>query len=41
MFFVLQGGPGYMKWLLDPLPVGARVVLSASEETCPAFWKYA
>ena len=29
-----------MKWLLDPLPVGTRVVLSVSEQTCPSVWKY-
>ncbi|XP_060562366.1 nephrocystin-3-like [Ruditapes philippinarum] len=29
----------HLKWLLDPLPVDARVIVSASEETCPQSWR--
>ena len=30
----------YLKWLLDPLPIEARVIVSAQEETCPQTWRY-
>ncbi|CAG5131837.1 unnamed protein product, partial [Candidula unifasciata] len=30
----------HLKWLLDPLPVDARVIVSASEETCPPAWRF-
>lgn len=29
----------YLKWLLDPLPVDARVIVSAHEDTCPQSWR--
>lgn len=29
----------HLKWLLDPLPVDARVIVSASENTCPQAWR--
>ncbi|BFZ22072.1 hypothetical protein BsWGS_25111 [Bradybaena similaris] len=29
----------HLKWLLDPLPVDARVIVSANEETCPQAWR--
>ncbi|CAH3024140.1 unnamed protein product, partial [Porites evermanni] len=35
----LQGAPSHMQWLLDPLPVGARVILSVTESTCPIAWR--
>lgn len=35
----LQGAPSHMQWLLDPLPVGARVILSVTESTCPMAWR--
>ncbi|KAH3749787.1 nephrocystin-3-like [Dreissena polymorpha] len=28
-----------LKWLLDPLPVDARIIVSAHEETCPQAWR--
>ena len=35
----LQGAPSHMQWLLDPLPVGARVIMSVTESTCPLAWR--
>lgn len=35
----VPGAPNHMKWLLDPLPVGARVILSVTESTCPVAWR--
>ncbi|KAK6166073.1 hypothetical protein SNE40_022850 [Patella caerulea] len=29
----------HLKWLLDPLPVDARVIVSAEENTCPQVWR--
>nr|KAG5697850.1 hypothetical protein BaRGS_017107 [Batillaria attramentaria] len=29
----------HLKWLLDPLPVDARVIVSVSEGTCPQAWR--
>ncbi|XP_040818751.1 nephrocystin-3 [Ochotona curzoniae] len=29
----------HMKWLLDPLPVNVRVIVSVNVETCPAAWR--
>ncbi|KAH9498826.1 Nephrocystin-3 [Bulinus truncatus] len=29
----------HLKWLLDPLPVDARVIVSVNEETCPQAWR--
>uniref|UniRef100_A0A286XDD9 Nephrocystin-3 n=1 Tax=Cavia porcellus TaxID=10141 RepID=A0A286XDD9_CAVPO len=31
----------HMKWLIDPLPVNVRVIVSVNVETCPAAWRYA
>lgn len=28
-----------MKWLIDPLPVNVRVVVSVNVETCPQAWR--
>ena len=36
---MFQGGEQHLGWLLDPLPVDARVVLSANDETCPESWR--
>lgn len=30
-----------MKWLIDPLPVNVRVVVSVNVETCPQAWRWA
>ena len=30
----------HLKWLLDPLPVDARVIVSVNEETCPPAWRF-
>ena len=37
--FIFQGAPSHMQWLQDPLPVGARVILSVTESTCPLPWR--
>lgn len=29
----------HLKWLLDPLPVDVRVIVTADEETCPQAWR--
>lgn len=29
-----------MKWLIDPLPVNVRVIVSVNVETCPTAWRY-
>lgn len=29
-----------MKWLIDPLPVNVRVVVSVNVETCPQAWRW-
>lgn len=29
-----------MKWLIDPLPVNVRVIVSVNVETCPQPWRY-
>jgi hypothetical protein len=29
----------YLKWLKDPLPVDTRIIVSASEDTCPQSWR--
>ncbi|XP_058513216.1 nephrocystin-3 isoform X3 [Ochotona princeps] len=29
----------HMKWLLDPLPVNVRVIVSVNVETCPTAWR--
>ncbi|KAJ8320207.1 hypothetical protein KUTeg_001794 [Tegillarca granosa] len=29
----------HLKWLLDPLPVDSRVIVSVNEETCPQAWR--
>ena len=29
----------HLKWLLDPLPVDARVIVSVNEDTCPQAWR--
>ncbi|XP_032233897.2 nephrocystin-3 isoform X2 [Nematostella vectensis] len=35
----LDGAMSHMQWLMDPLPVGVRVILSVSQDTCPAAWR--
>lgn len=30
----------HMKWLIDPLPVNVRVIVSVNVESCPAAWRY-
>ncbi|XP_031573125.1 nephrocystin-3-like isoform X2 [Actinia tenebrosa] len=35
----LQDLNSHMQWLLDPLPVGTRVILSVNSNTCPQAWK--
>ncbi|KAF6019258.1 NPHP3 [Bugula neritina] len=34
-----QQGDIHLRWLLDPLPVDSRVIVSANEETCAPAWK--
>ncbi|XP_069108020.1 nephrocystin-3-like [Argopecten irradians] len=29
----------HLKWLLDPLPVDTRVIVSVTDETCPQAWR--
>lgn len=43
LFFLFEYGQQadvHLKWLLDPLPVDARVVVSVDEDTCPQAWRY-
>lgn len=35
----LQQAERHMKWLIDPLPVNVRVVVSVNVETCPQAWR--
>lgn len=37
--FLLQQAEIHLKWLLDPLPVDVRVIVTADEETCPQAWR--
>uniref|UniRef100_A0A8C4EWM6 Nephrocystin-3 n=1 Tax=Dicentrarchus labrax TaxID=13489 RepID=A0A8C4EWM6_DICLA len=37
LFF--QQAERHMKWLIDPLPVNVRVVVSVNVETCPQAWR--
>ena len=39
-FVLFQKCEQHLKWLLDPLPVDTRVVLSVQNKTCPSIWKY-
>ena len=34
-----QQGETQLKWLLDPLPVDSRVVVSVDRDTCPVPWQ--
>ncbi|XP_064597908.1 LOW QUALITY PROTEIN: nephrocystin-3-like [Liolophura sinensis] len=34
-----QNGEQHLKWLLDPLPVDIRVIVSVDEDTCPQSWR--
>ncbi len=34
-----QNAESQLKWLLDPLPVDSRVIVSVDEDRCPAAWK--
>ncbi|KAJ6661992.1 hypothetical protein lerEdw1_012839 [Lerista edwardsae] len=34
----IQQAEKHMKWLIDPLPVNVRVVVSVNVETCPQAW---
>uniref|UniRef100_A0A8C5B7B7 Nephrocystin-3 n=1 Tax=Gadus morhua TaxID=8049 RepID=A0A8C5B7B7_GADMO len=35
----IQNAERHMKWLIDPLPVNVRVVVSVNVETCPHTWR--
>ncbi|XP_072566823.1 nephrocystin-3 isoform X2 [Paramormyrops kingsleyae] len=35
----IQHAEKHMKWLIDPLPVNVRVVVSVNVETCPQAWR--
>uniref|UniRef100_A0A1A8KWY8 Nephrocystin-3 n=1 Tax=Nothobranchius kuhntae TaxID=321403 RepID=A0A1A8KWY8_NOTKU len=35
----IHQGERHMKWLIDPLPVNVRVVVSVNVETCPEAWR--
>ncbi|MEQ2279247.1 Nephrocystin-3 [Ameca splendens] len=35
----IQQAERHMKWLIDPLPVNVRVVVSVNVETCPEAWR--
>ncbi|KAM6978092.1 nephrocystin-3 [Aplochiton taeniatus] len=35
----IQHTERHMKWLIDPLPVNVRVVVSVNVETCPQAWR--
>lgn len=37
---VLKQVEKHMKWLIDPLPVNVRVIVSVNVESCPAAWRY-
>lgn len=37
--FFSQQAERHMKWLIDPLPVNVRVVVSVNVETCPQAWR--
>ena len=39
VFFSFQQADVHLKWLLDPLPVDARVIVSVNEESCPQAWR--
>eukprot|EP00118_Oscarella_pearsei_P007168 m.34072 g.34072 ORF g.34072 m.34072 type:complete len:1310 (+) comp31945_c0_seq3:122-4051(+) len=34
-----ENGEQHLNWLLDPLPVEARIVVSSNEKTCPDMWR--
>ncbi|KAK2146989.1 hypothetical protein LSH36_575g02042 [Paralvinella palmiformis] len=36
----LQNAESHLKWLLDPLPVDTRVIISVQDNTCPSSWKF-
>uniref|UniRef100_A0A4W3HQC9 Nephrocystin-3 n=1 Tax=Callorhinchus milii TaxID=7868 RepID=A0A4W3HQC9_CALMI len=35
----IQQAERHMKWLIDPLPVNVRVIVSVNVETCPQAWR--
>lgn len=35
----IQDAKNHFKWLLDPLPVGVRVVISVGVNSCPEAWR--
>ncbi|XP_010005892.1 PREDICTED: nephrocystin-3 [Chaetura pelagica] len=35
----IQQAEKHMKWLIDPLPVNVRVIVSVNVETCPQAWR--
>uniref|UniRef100_A0A8C5PI97 Nephrocystin-3 n=1 Tax=Leptobrachium leishanense TaxID=445787 RepID=A0A8C5PI97_9ANUR len=35
----IQQSEKYMKWLIDPLPVNVRVIVSVNVESCPQAWR--
>ncbi|XP_064411016.1 nephrocystin-3 isoform X2 [Latimeria chalumnae] len=35
----IQHAERHMKWLIDPLPVNVRVIVSVNVETCPEAWR--
>eukprot|EP00794_Sanderia_malayensis_P004721 gene4721-5344_t len=35
----LMGISSYMKWVVDPLPVGCRLVISVTNDNCPKEWR--
>ncbi|NP_001072733.2 nephrocystin-3 [Xenopus tropicalis] len=35
----IQQSEKHMKWLIDPLPVNVRVIVSVNVETCPQAWR--
>jgi nephrocystin-3 len=37
--YFLQQAEVHLKWLKDPLPVDTRIIVSASEDTCPQSWR--
>ncbi|KAB1283123.1 Nephrocystin-3 [Camelus dromedarius] len=40
-FYIFKQVEKHMKWLIDPLPVNVRVIVSVNVETCPPAWRYA
>ncbi|KAL2307640.1 hypothetical protein Nmel_000613 [Mimus melanotis] len=36
----IQQAEKHMKWLIDPLPVNVRVIVSVNVETCPQAWRF-